>query len=410
MLEKKCDFLFLLEHEDREGASVRFLVKKLTEKGFSCIVMSLEFHVHRFAHVNPSAVILPYAFASDQWPINYLANLYRSASWFCLSWEQLLTPINMYYKKPRDSFIRDNFYHLAWAENFKSFLTDNQVPQEKVTVCGNVANELLELQSKEGGKIKEYLAGEHGLDKDKRWMFMPMNYSWAFVTDANINGKISRGYDSKNAWIYRDYAKKCIAEFVHFISDVAERYSDVLIIIRPHPSVSVEQYLKVFQQSGVLISSNIFFSKQQSIREWIAASDVVGSSWSSSVWDAIQSGKKGFLYTPYEKPDWHVVWWEEKVLNVTTSKEFDLDKLMSGGSNSSAIGAGDKVVEWLTSNYKQCASQVGMSPPKALSGQKVFARRIRSLMRSFSMKYLNGLGVAKGMQRDYFPIEQFNTK
>lgn len=64
--------------------------------------------------------------------------------------------------------------------------------------------------------------------------------------------------------------------------------------MRPHPSITEDDYKKVFDEIIGYIPKNIYLNKAHSIREWIVASDIVGSSWSTSVWDA-------FLF---KRPEW----------------------------------------------------------------------------------------------------------
>ncbi len=398
---KNCDFLFLIEHEDREANPVRLICDNLAKLGYDCIILSLEFHVHKLANINPKAVVVPYAFNSEQWPLNYLTVLYRlDTVWFSLSWEQLLTPINMHYKKPCDIFVRETMYHLAWADNFKKFLTDNKVLEGQVTVIGNVAHEILEIQSLDPAAVKGELAKEYGLSNDSTWVFMPMNYAWAFSTDATIEAKIAKGYDDINAWKYRDYAKACINKFTQFITEFSLANPSMNFIVRPHPSISVEQYKQVFINNKLPVPSNVIFSKNHTIREWIVASDIVGSSWSSSVWDAVQSGKKGFLYTPLPKPDWHKVWWEEKVCNVTQYKELDLSALVVQATELSSKGVAVNTAKWMSEKIKK-GKVTKPRIRRTITVSNIVLRRIRSFLRCYSMEYLGGIGVSKGLQRDY---------
>jgi hypothetical protein len=367
--------------------------------------MSIEFHVHLFPFISAGKVILPYAFSSAQWPLSSLIKYFNNSTFYSLSWEQLLTPINMHYKKPRDKFIRESMQHLAWSQDYKKFLMDNFVLEKNITIVGNVSNELLELQSEQASKIKQTLALEYSVDMNANWIFMPMNYAWAFVTDSNIKGKISKGYDPINAWKYRDYAKSCLDEFVFFIDDVAKNNLESLIIIRPHPSISIEKYLDLFKRSGIAVRSNIVFTKKYSIREWIAVSDVVGSSWSSSVWDAVQAGKRGFLFTPLPKPSWHKVWWESEVLNVTNANELDFQSMMCSGVRTSSLGVSKKTAEWLA---RQVEKQE-VSEKYTIKILNFISRMLRSFLRSISMKYFKGILIDKGLQRDFFDPTFYNN-
>jgi len=80
-----------------------------------------------------------------------------------------------------------------------------------------------------------------------------MNYGWAFHSDSVILKKIQQGYNKEVAFEYREFSRQCLMKFCYFIKELAltENFN---IIIRPHPSISVEQYIEVFNScvEGVL--------------------------------------------------------------------------------------------------------------------------------------------------------------
>lgn len=407
MSKKQYDFLFLLEHEDREGASIRRIVEKLEKEGKKVSVLSLEFHLFLMPKIVPSVVVIPYGFELNQWPINYLVRHFPSAQFFSLNWEQLLTPINQNYKKPRDAFFRERVKHITWSEDFKSFLTENGALEENISVTGNVHYELLAEDCQNKQQVKDDLSVRFQLDKTKTWVFLPMNYAWAFISDNEIRGKIRKGYDSENAWIYKDYALRCLSLFLGFLASLSNKYSDYQFIVRPHPSISCEQYYKKAAEQGIQFGDNIFFSKEFTIREWIVASDIVGSSWSSSVWDAVNSGKKGFLFTPLNKPDWHTVWWEQYVINYQSIEDVDFDVLsegLEGLDKSRSLSASDNIVAYLNQSlvYQQSTSLNENVEFDIKNILRCKAKQLRTFLRYCSVKWFGAISIKKGLLRDFF--------
>ncbi len=403
---KKCDILFFIEHEDREGASVQRIKKELENIGKKVIVLSLEFHAFLFNKFDPLIVIIPYGFSKEQWPINALIEIYPNARVVNLNWEQLLTPINQHFKKPRDDYFRDKVIHLCWSDEFKNFLIENQVDESNIFVSGNVSYELLEEECGKQIEFKSDLSKKYGLNCNAKWIFLPLNYAWAFISDAEIEGKIRKGYDPVNAWVYKEYASKCLVRFLYFLQELSLKHPEYQFIIRPHPSISCEQYNTRTKDLGISMPKNVTFTKELTIREWIIASDIVGSSWSSSVWDAVNSGKKGFLFTPYEKPDWHTVWWEKYVINYKSVDQVDFNKLnlLSRFTEKNKYGkASENVCSLLIdllsekNNFELCGSKI--FPRKSI---KLRLRELRSIYRYISVKYFRGIGVKKGLIRDFF--------
>ena len=206
--------------------------------------------------------------------------------------------------------------------------------------------------------------------------------------------------------------QKNVLKHFFFLVELAQKYEDHCFIVRPHPSISCEQYKEKAKQLNVSFPDNVLFTKDFTIKEWIIASEVVGSSWSSSVWDAVNSGKRGFLFTPFKKPTWHTVNWEKYVANYTSSDQVDLyadtpvPKLEShkGGKRSS-----DMVCQVLVSLLDSSSSPAIAAQSEPTKYVHFRAKEVRSLVRYTLMRYFNGIGVKKGLSRDYFlPYFRFN--
>ncbi|MDA9032441.1 hypothetical protein N9H75_04290 [Amylibacter sp.] len=407
MPKQTYDYIFLIEHEDRERACVERICEKLEMNGKRCCVLSLEFHLYLLSNIQTECLVIPYGFEKYQWPINYLFKMFPNVSFYSLNWEQLLTPINQEYKKPRDSFFKEEVIHIAWSEEFKTFLLESGVKEKNVFVTGNVHYELLAEECSNNHIIKKQLSNLFGIDGDRKWVFLPMNYAWAFISDSEIRGKIRKGYNSINAWIYKDYAKKCILSFLNFLNNLSLKYDDHIFVVRPHPSISCEQYIQIAKKKNIKFNHNVFFSKDLTIREWIIASEIVGSSWSSSVWDAVNVGKKGFLYTPYKKPDWHNVWWEKYIVNFKDFADVDFDLLKIETTKETKLdeeSASLKIATVLLARNKKDFSTLNTNIDKfSIYDLFIFKLKVvRTYLRYICMIYLRGTFIKNGLRRDFF--------
>jgi surface carbohydrate biosynthesis protein len=314
---KKVDVIFFIEHKDREFETIEAITLELIKLGLTAIILSVYFDLIKLYKYKTKTVVFPYLLSKEDWPLNLVTNIFgENITYINMNWEQLISKVNEDYKKPQDDFVKKTVKHVSWSENFKeNFLLKNNVLEENICITGNPANDILISLMSKNKEWRSKLSLQYSLDINKKWLFMPMNYGWAFSKDELINGKILAGYPSDIAWEHRSYAKKCLTSFIDFIINLANN-SKYEIIIRPHPSISEEQYLELFHQKTNDIPQNIIINKDYSIREWIISSDVIGSSWSTSVWDAYNIGKKVFLYTPYARPDWLDVWWNNTIENV----------------------------------------------------------------------------------------------
>ena len=324
---KEVDVIFFIEHKDRELESIKLIANKLREKGKKSLILSVYFHVHYLYLYKAKVFVFPYLINKNDWPVSLIYKMYGdSVEYVNMNWEQLISKVNEEYKKPQDNFVKNKVKHIAWDEHFKEYLLKYGVEKNNIIVTGNPANEILYNLLDKKSELREKLSQEFGLDKNKRWLFLPMNYGWAFSNDKLIQSKINKGYPKKIAWEYRKYSRKCLKNFVYFIREISKKY-ECEIIIRPHPSITEYDYRAVFIKEIKYIPKKVLLNKSYSIREWIIASDIIGSSWSTSVWDAYNIGKLVFLFSPYKRPEWLNVWWNNKVKNITNFSEFNMHEL-----------------------------------------------------------------------------------
>jgi len=325
-MRKLVDVIFWVEHQDRELESIKRIAASLERKGKSSLILSVHFHIHYLYHYQAKVFVFPYLINKNDWPVKLIYEMFgESVAYVNMNWEQLISKVNQEYKKPQDDFVKQQVRHIAWNDYFKQYLMAYGVREEQIVITGNPANEILYELLDKRQEWRTSLSKECGLNISKQWLFLPMNYGWAFSSDALIQAKIHKGYPEQMAWAHREYAQKCLKAFLHFIDKVASTY-DCEIILRPHPSITEEHYRAAFKEEIGYIPQNILLNRTHSIREWIVASDMVGSSWSTSVWDAYIVGKSVFLFTPYPRPKWLDVWWNAKVPNIQHSDELSFCK------------------------------------------------------------------------------------
>ncbi|MAD40839.1 MAG: hypothetical protein CL623_00400 [Arcobacter sp.] len=397
---KEIDVIFFVEHKDRELESIELVKSKLTKEGISSIIVSTFFHLLHLFLYKPKVIIFPYLLSKKVWPVDFVYEIYGDDVYYInMNWEQLLSSASQEYKKPQDEFVKNQVIQLSWDKHFKNnFLLKYEVERKNIHISGNIANEILHNLIDKKNEWRNNLAIEFNLDTSKKWLFMPMNYGWAFSTDELIKGRISSGYDEKIAWEYKKYSQKCLKEFILFIENLSENYN-YEIIIRPHPSITEEQYKNEFEKEINSIPQNITLNKSYSIREWIIASDIVGSSWSTSVWDAHNIGKPVFLFTPYPRPVWLDVWWNKEVNNIEQFDSYEEPKL--NNETKLELDASDTLVKIIT-NY---ITRKEYSIKFRISNKKLF---LLSIIRLVSCKYFKCKlfsKYTKPVQYDYFDIK-----
>ncbi|MDO6686274.1 MULTISPECIES: hypothetical protein [unclassified Agarivorans] len=403
---KYVDFLFLIEHDDRESNTVKELCKSLEDKGYTYQMLSIEFHSHYLLFLKAGCVIFPYSIDSSRWPLSYFTGKrFKHTKFVSLNWEQLLSDANKAFKAPKGEFIQQYINHLCWSDDFQSFLLSSGVKKKNTRVIGNPNHAILLGYMRQKDLEKVNLRKISGIPDSAELVFFPMNYGWAFSSDKLIKKKIEMGYDKNIAWDYRDYSLACLYKFVFFSRDIANADKNRYLVIRPHPSISIEQYIDVFTSKIGKIPDNIIFSKDYSVREWISSADIVGSSWSTSVWDSAAVGKKAFLFTPLPRPSWLETYWNSLVPNISKPKDFALVEQFDSQELVIQTDMIERIAHWIINlpegNPVQCSTIVPF---------RTCFYFVRSFFRCFSVEFLNSSFIRKGLLRDYFRFSSRTNK
>ena len=319
----KIDVLFIVEHADREFQTIKMISDELhLQYGLRTSIKSLNFDYYQLIYIQPKVIVVPYMTNESEFPTKQIIKFFGNYSKIlCMHWEQFLSKANKDYKRPNSRFIQEKVYHIAWQSFFKNYLVESGVNAKNIFITGKPSNSILFQKQKEADELRQQFSVDYGLDKSKNWLFLPMNYAWAFSNDNLIEAKVKNGYNREIGYAYREYARKCLRQFVKFIQEVEKAFTNLQIVIRPHPSISKSQYREVLDRNNIKYH-NVKFISDHTIFEWIAASDIVGSSWSTSVYDARLVGKPVFLYTPYKRPDFLDVEWNGAVPNLLSVEQF----------------------------------------------------------------------------------------
>ena len=314
---------FFIEHKTREYESMKKISQILASKySISSKILSIPFHSHHLVFLkSPALFLLPYCISMHDWPFKAIYQHFSSnVAIMNMCWEQLLTKSNKDYKKPRGQYLLNKIYYIAWNTEFKRYLTDVGVKKDNIEICGNPNLSLLESLKQSTMNISKTIRNRYSICENYKICFLPMNYAWAFLSQREIKHRITRGYDREKAEKYHEISKKSLNMFIDFVSNLAEKHSHLIFVVRPHPGVITTQYKSMF---GTRMSKNIIISSEYSVNEWILASDIVGSSWSTVVHDANLYGKQTFLFQPIPLPDWLYVDWMDKVPKLKNINEFD---------------------------------------------------------------------------------------
>ena len=318
------DVLYFIEHKAREldaACAVKYICNNQYELSVEIrsIISDLKDTLKTFI---PKVVVLPYCVSIKSMYLEEIVIQWPEARYINLSYEQLLGNAQKAIKAPRDNFSRNYVIHHAWGEFFADFLLESGVPQSNVVVNGNPTYALYQDPYKQFyGHSRDELAKQFNLDPGKRWVFIPENYGWAFFKDNMLRDRIRRGFDPQQAYEYRDFSVDSMTEAGDWWCEGA-RLEEIELIVRPRPAVPRNTFQEVLQEMVGVLPEDLHIIKHGSVREWILASDIVISSYSTTLLEAATAHKPVFMLKPFPFPAFIHVGWNNLAEKIKTKEEF----------------------------------------------------------------------------------------
>ncbi len=320
---KPVEVVYFIEHTARE-LDIACAVKHLAHKQhnltieISSIAVGLE---DTLATYQPKLVALPYCVSVHDLGLPQIVSHWPEARYINLAFEQLLGKTQKKFKAPRDDFARRYVLHHAWGEFFAQYLQDSHVPRSQIAVNGNPSYMLYRSPYKNYYQPREELARQYNLDPEKRWVFVPENYGWAFFKDHMVRDRIRRGFDPDDAFRYRDFARDSLRAAAGWWCDAA-KLDSIELIIRPRPAIPRDQFVNTVREMAGELPQTLRFIKQGTVREWILASDMVFSSYSTTLLEAAVAQKNLYMLTPHPFPEFLYASWYDLAAKVETGEAF----------------------------------------------------------------------------------------
>jgi len=316
------DILILYEHVARE-LDVVCLLKHLLERdhGLTVGIAQHPFGIPAaLAGPKPRIVVLPYCYSELDY-MDYFLLDWRRSTFVNLAWEQLLYAGNKKTKNTRGAFATRHVIHQAWGDFFAEFLRRHGVLHENIFINGNPTYWLYEAPYKSYFKNREALAREYTLNLRSRWIFFPENYNWAFYPEEYLQMLINRGNNPEEVRVMRDFCRDSLAAVLRWC-EAAARSLDAQIILRPRPATPLDTFRERVASILTSIPDRLFLIKNETIREWILASDIVVSSYSTSLIEAAVAQKPAYMLEPFQIPESLFVEWHTLIPHLKTDTDF----------------------------------------------------------------------------------------
>jgi len=321
---KKTDVLWLVEHIVRE-MDVACAVKRLIQDryGINIEIRNIYFHANDvMKEFIPSIVVFPFLYRISDLAIEDYVGIWPEATYFNLAWEQVHYNAHLKMKAPGDGFTRQRVIHHAWGDFYRDYLMESGVPPEHIFVNGNPVYQLYKHPYNRYFKQKEQLAQQYGLGLSKRWVFIPENYKWAFYSDEKLRRSAERGGNLEEHWNMRAFCQESLRHLLQWCNS-AGRNEELEIIFRPRPATNSRQMEDFFRKFVGVSAKHLHIIKNETVRDWILASDIVFSSYSTSLIEAAVAGKPIYMVEPIPIPDSLSSDWYRFVPRIHSNDEFE---------------------------------------------------------------------------------------
>jgi surface carbohydrate biosynthesis protein len=261
---------------------------------------------------------MPYFYAATDSGQRKVLQAWPEAVLVNLAYEQIFSKINQAYKAPKDTLAKKYVLHHAWGDLYASYLEEYGVPHQHIFVNGNPFYALYQPPYNSYFISRADLAKKYGIDPKKRWVFVPENYGAAFYGEAKLKDYLKSG--EGDAYSYRDFAMNSFKEAIKWWQQGAHS-SNVEIIVRPRPATPRGVFVNTCRETlGEDPAMHII--KEGTVREWVLASDIVMSSYSTTLIEAAVANKPIYMIEPIHFPDYVQADWYELVPQIETLNRF----------------------------------------------------------------------------------------
>lgn len=314
------DIVYFYEHAARELDVACAVTAGLRQRGLCVEIIHWPTGFPRaVTRISPRVVALPFCYTEQSYEA--LLAYWREAVFFNLTWEQLFYVGNRSAKTPRGEFSTRHVIHHAWSREYAAFLQRNGIPEQFVFLNGQPAYTLYDEPYRHYFASRDELATRYGLDSTRRWVFFPENYNWAFYSQTTLDQFIAKGQSSEDVRLMREFCDSSLKTVLRWCAEAAQK-ENIELILRPRPSTPRAEFDAFVRQVLPEIPAHLHIIQQESVREWILASEVVVSSHSTSLIEAALAGKKVYMLEPFPIPAVLHVDWHDLVARIRTEENF----------------------------------------------------------------------------------------
>ena len=321
MPKQDIQLVIFVEHVARE-LDLACILKCLLEKHYkiSVEIASIYFNLEETLEKwRPDVVALPYCLGANDLGTRRILSEWPDSTYLNLAHEQIFHKINKECRAPQDRFSRRHVLHIAWSDFYSEYLRSHGVVGDHVLINGNPVYSLYHPPYRTYFDSRVELADRYGLDAKKQWVFIPENYKTAFVAEGKLRDYIRFGASGSEVYRHRDFDLYSLREVITWWV-LAAKQGAIELIVRPRPATPEASFREFCRIHAGKIPDHLHIIKDGTVREWILASDMVISSYSTTLIEAAIAKKPIYILTPLPFPDFLVQEWFHRVSKIRDAK------------------------------------------------------------------------------------------
>lgn len=284
------DFLILYEHIVREFENDCLIMAELERRGYTVALYQLmdRKKLKYFTWKKPK-VIVPSAMYNNETLNSFVYNnVGRLDKVVNLHWEEVLSR-----EQEESDFYNLNenaakCTHICWGEAARERIVRKGVPENNAVVTGAVQLDFLYPQFDGYFKTREQLAGEYGLDANKRWLCYVSSFSTAYMDDKEVE-ELNAMTDLEFHG-FKTVSQRSMKVTLDWFDRLLSEQPDIEFIYRPHPNEWNSPPLAEMQKKH----ANFYVIRDYSVKQWVKSCDVI-LTWMSTSIAEIYFAKKSCL-------------------------------------------------------------------------------------------------------------------
>jgi surface carbohydrate biosynthesis protein len=415
---RDVDIVYLYEHVSRE-LDVACVVTALLEHDYGMTTEIVQWPVEFPRILNKlrprRLVVFPFCYTERDFAP--LLAYWNNAHYFNLTWEQLFYEGNAKTKTPRGKFALNGVVHHAWSARYADLLRSNGVPDEHIFLNGHPAYSLYDLPYRGYFPSRAEIAAYFGLDPLREWIFFPENYNWAFYPKGRLKLFLRDDQTMEDIYEMQRFCDQSFSRVLKWFVGFLESFDNVELIIRPRPSTTLNEFRSAVDQVLKNVPDRMHIIQEGSVREWILASDITLSSYSTSLIEAAVAGKRANILEPYPLPLRLQSEWHQYLPHIRNYSQFE--ELCNPGklenratelgnwARTTLMANGDSIRNISEELYKLSNSPVSQEKYTSLSKWSLFPSKMWAPYRNLRQKYryLRTHGVEPVYTKDFIPKE-----